>query len=170
MTKNTSNLISVVVPTYNEEGNITTLFSEIKKSLGQTKFEIIYVDDGSTDNSLEVVKELSRINKEVKYITFSRNFGHQAALRAGLEKSKGGAVISMDADLQHPPELLPELIEKWKKEGYEVVYTVRKDTNETSFSKRFTSSLFYKILNFLSGLKLEEGAADFRLLDRKSVV
>jgi dolichol-phosphate mannosyltransferase len=160
-------MISVVVPTFNESGNIRKLAEEIEKSL-EYPYEIIFVDDGSTDDSLKEIMRLAKRNKSIKYVSFSRNFGHQAALRAGLVYSNGDAVISMDADLQHPPRLLPDLINKWN-EGYQVVYTIRKDTSETGFMKRFTSALFYKIMNFLSDLAIEEGAADFRLLDRKVV-
>jgi len=163
-----SNLISVVVPSHNEEGNVARLYEEVDKAMGRKNFEIIFVDDGSTDNTLDVLKELSRKNQRVRYLSFSRNFGHQAALRAGLQAANGAAVISMDADLQHPPELLPQLIARWK-EGYQVVYTIRKDSNETGVLKRLSSALFYKMLNFLSGLHMTEGAADFRLLDRKIV-
>jgi dolichol-phosphate mannosyltransferase len=161
-------LISIVVPTYNEEGNIAVLYAELATTLKNENFEIIYVNDGSSDASLVNIKELVQLHNNVRYISFSRNFGHQAALRAGLRAAKGQAVISMDADLQHPPKLLPVLLEKWR-EGYQVVYTIRKDTNDTGFFKRATSSFFYKVLNFLSGLHMEEGAADFRLLDRQIV-
>lgn len=160
--------ISIVVPTYNEQDNIAVLFSEIKKYLKDSLFEVIFIDDGSQDESLERIVTLARKQKEVKYLSFSRNFGHQAALRAGLRAAQGDAVVSMDADLQHPPIVLPELLSKWK-EGYDVVYTVRQDTAKTGFLKRQSSVLFYKTLNFLSDLKIEEGAADFRLLDRKVV-
>jgi len=168
MKHNTTDLISIVVPTYNEEGNVELLFEKINKSIGKENFEVIYVNDGSRDKSLERVKALSKAHPQVRYVSFSRNFGHQAALRAGLRAAKGRAVISMDADLQHPPSLLPTLIAKWR-EGFQVVYTIRKDTEETGFLKRTSSSMFYKLLNFLSGLHMSEGAADFRLLDRKIV-
>jgi len=163
-----SNFISIVVPSHNEEGNVEALYVEIKKVLEDYKFEIIFVDDGSTDDTLTVLKKLSKTFKEIKYLSFSRNFGHQAALRAGLKAAKGDAVISMDADLQHPPSLLPTLIAKWH-EGFQVVYTIRKDNEETGLLKKASSSLFYKLLNFLSGLHMSEGAADFRLLDRQIV-
>lgn len=162
------NLISIVVPSYNESENVVVLADALKKNLKDQQFEIIFVNDGSSDSTLESIKKLSDTHDFVRYLSFSRNFGHQAALRAGLRSAKGHAVISMDADMQHPPELLPELIKNWK-DGYDVVYTVRKDTDKTSLRKRATSRLFYKLLNFLSDLNMEEGAADFRLLDRKIV-
>ncbi|MBC7943038.1 glycosyltransferase family 2 protein [Candidatus Saccharibacteria bacterium] len=163
-----ASLISIVVPCYNEEGNVVRLLGEVNRTMRGQDFEIIFVNDGSSDLTLELLKSLALKDKRLKYLSFSRNFGHQAALRAGLKYAKGDAVVSMDADLQHPPNLLPKLIQKWH-EGYEVVYTVRKDTNDTGVGKRATSALFYKMINFLSGLKIEEGAADFRLLDRKVV-
>lgn len=163
--------ISIVIPTFNEEGNIEILYQKISEAFEQiahSNFEVIYVNDGSSDGSLEKVKQLGQIDSRVKFISFSRNFGHQNALKAGLDYADGNAVISMDADLQHPPALIPEMIRLWK-EGNEVVYSIRKDGKELSFFKKMTSKLFYKIVNYLSDTKLEEGTADFRLLDRKVV-
>jgi dolichol-phosphate mannosyltransferase len=163
--------ISIVIPTYCEEGNIVELYEQLQRELTKSEihsFEIIYVNDGSIDNSLEKIKELAIRDERVKYIHFSRNFGHQNALRAGLDFAKGGAVISMDADLQHPPELIPTLIAFWRA-GNKVVYTKRKDKNDLSFFKKLTSKMFYKLVNYLSETKLEEGTADFRLLDRSVV-
>jgi dolichol-phosphate mannosyltransferase len=163
--------ISIVIPTYCEEGNIVELYEQLKRELSKSEihsFEIIYVNDGSNDNSLEKIKELAIRDERVKYIHFSRNFGHQNALRAGLDFAKGDAVISMDADLQHPPELIPTLIAFWRA-GNKVVYTKRKDKNDLSFFKKLTSKMFYKFVNYLSETKLEEGTADFRLLDRSVV-
>jgi dolichol-phosphate mannosyltransferase len=164
--------ISIVIPTFNEEGNIEILYQKIIESfelIAHSNFEIIYVNDGSSDSSLEKIKHLSQSDSKVKFISFSRNFGHQNALKAGLDYADGNAVISMDADLQHPPALIPEMIRLWK-EGNEVVYSIRKDGKELSFFKKTTSKLFYKIVNYLSDTKLEEGTADFRLLDKKVVV
>ena len=163
--------ISIVIPTYCEEGNIVELYEQLKRQLSKSEihsFEIIFVNDGSKDNSLEKIKELAIRDERVKYIHFSRNFGHQNALRAGLDFAKGDAVISMDADLQHPPELIPTLIAFWRA-GNKVVYTKRKDKNDLSFFKKLTSKMFYKLVNYLSETKLEEGTADFRLLDRSVV-
>ena len=163
--------ISIVIPTYCEEGNIFELYEQLQRELSKSEihsFEIIYVNDGSNDNSLEKIKELAIRDERVKYIHFSRNFGHQNALRAGLDFAKGEAVISMDADLQHPPELIPTLIAFWRA-GNKVVYTKRKDKNDLSFFKKLTSKMFYKLVNYLSETKLEEGTADFRLLDRSVV-
>lgn len=163
--------ISIVIPTFNEEGNIEILYQKITEAfdgIAHANFEVIYVNDGSSDGSLKKVKQLGQIDSRVKFISFSRNFGHQNALKAGLDYADGNAVISMDADLQHPPALIPEMIRLWK-EGNEVVYSIRKDGKELSFFKKMTSKLFYKIVNYLSDTKLEEGTADFRLLDRKVV-
>jgi len=163
--------ISIVIPTYCEEGNISELYNQLESELKKVEihsFEIIYVNDGSHDDSLTKIKELTVRDNRVKFIHFSRNFGHQNALRAGLDFAQGAAVISMDADLQHPPELIATLIEQWRA-GNKVVYTKRKDTSDLSFFKKLTSKMFYKLVNYLSETKLEEGTADFRLLDRSVV-
>ena len=161
-------LISIVVPCYNEEGNVELLYSKVKETLSDAKLEFIFVDDNSNDRTLEIIDSLSKKDESIKYISFSRNFGHQNALKAGLDNANGDCVISMDADLQHPPEMLPELIDKWIK-GYDIVYTLRKDVENVSFFKKITSSLFYKLMNRFSEVEIKEGSADFRLLDRKIV-
>lgn len=163
-------MISVIVPTFNEEGSVEVLFAEVKKSLGKEPFEILYINDGSSDGTLAALKKLAKKHKEAKYVSFSRNFGHQAALRAGLRYARGDAVISMDCDLQHPPELLPTLLEKWR-EGFDIVYTRRDDrkAEEISIFKKVTSKGFYGVMNAMSGLNMDPGAADFRLLSRKVV-
>ena len=115
-----------------------------------------------------VIPSFNNLNKKINYLSFSRNFGHQSALRAGLDYSTGDCVISMDGDLQHPPELIPDLIEKWK-EGYDIVYTLREDDKKTSFLKKFTAGIFYNLINSLSNISIPKGAADFRLLDRSVV-
>jgi glycosyltransferase involved in cell wall biosynthesis len=130
--------------------------------------ELILVDDGSQDDTLAEIKRIVRQERRVFYLSLSRNFGHQNALRAGLDLATGDAVITMDGDMQHPPELLPAMIEKWRK-GYEIIFTVREDTDDLSWFKRSTSALFYRILNIMAGVRLHEGSADFRLLDRKVV-
>ena len=164
------NTLSIVIPTFNEEGNIEILYSKLIETLTPLEldeFEFIFVDDGSQDRSLEIVKKLAVDDPRVKYISFSRNFGHQPALKAGLDHAQFAGVVSLDADLQHPVELIPEMIEKWKN-GAEVVYTKRKDVSLPWF-KRTTSKLFYRIINTLSQIKLEDGVADFRLLDQKVI-
>lgn len=159
--------ISLVIPIYNEEDNIEHLVKAIASTLAKYNYEIILVDDGSVDGSAAVINRLAKRNKRVHFISFSRNFGHQAALRAGLLYAKGDAVISLDADMQHPPKLLPKLISKWQ-EGYEVVNSVRND-NQTKLSKKISSSIFYSVINRLGNLNIDKGSADFRLLDRKVV-
>ncbi|CAB1059578.1 Glycosyltransferase [Olavius sp. associated proteobacterium Delta 1] len=162
-------MISVVIPAYNETGNINPIAQRVSKVLENLgPYEIIFVDDGSMDGTLGEIKELNAKNKKIKFISFSRNFGHQKALKAGLDHARGDCVISMDADLQHPPELLTKLIEEWRK-GYDVVYTVRVDSADTAFIKKLGSRLFYKIINLLSNVNIPLGAADFRLLDKKVV-
>jgi polyisoprenyl-phosphate glycosyltransferase len=160
--------VSIVVPCYNEEGNIQLLYDRLVSVLTGQDFEIIFVDDNSNDDTLNKLIELSSLDNKVKYISFSRNFGHQIALRAGLEYAKGDCTISMDGDLQHPPELIPSLIEKWK-EGYDIVYTIRKDTENVSFFKKTTANFFYRLMNSLAEIEVNQGSADFRLLDKRIV-
>lgn len=162
-------MISLVVPAFNEEENLPTLIHRLMAVMAQyDSYEILIVDDGSSDETRFVLRQLSQQYPVVRYLSFSRNFGHQMALRAGYDHARGDAVICLDADLQHPPELIPALIDKWR-EGYEVVYTVRQPDPKLSWSKRTTSKYFYKMLRSVSDLQLEDGAADFRLLDRKVV-
>ncbi len=158
--------VSVVIPSYNEEGNIFAMIDRLIPILSKyNDYEVIFVDDGSRDDTLFKLKEANRANQKVNYLSFSRNFGHQNALRAGLDYSTGDCVISMDGDLQHPPELIPDLIDKWK-EGYDIVYTIREDSKKTSFFKRVTANLFYGLINSMANIDIPKGAADFRLLDR----
>lgn len=166
--KNNKYSLDIIVPCFNEEGNIEKLISEIE-NLNLENYRLIFVNDGSSDHSLEVIKSLSSSKRYIKYISFSKNFGHQAALRAGIKYSNANALITMDADLQHPPELIPRMIKKWQ-EGNQVVYTKRDDNKSSAGRfKKITSKLFYYILNKLSGLDMSFGMADYRLLD-KSVV
>jgi len=164
-------LISIIIPAYNEEKNIPLIFAQLKEvflKLPQYAYEIIFVNDGSKDNSWLEIKKLSETSITVKGISFSRNFGHQAAIEAGLESSKGDAVIMMDADLQHPPTLITKLVEKWES-GFRIVNTKRLKTKNETFFKRMTSKFFYWFINKISDIHLDEGAADYRLLDRKVV-
>ena len=162
-------MISLVIPAFNEEENLPTLVHRLMGVMDRyDSYEILIVDDGSSDETRFVLRQLSLQYPVVRYLSFSRNFGHQMALRAGYDHARGEAVICLDADLQHPPELIPTLIDKWR-EGYEVVYTVRQPDPKLSWSKRTTSKYFYKMLRSVSNLQIEDGAADFRLLDRKVV-
>jgi len=160
--------ISVVIPVYNEQDNVPLLILALKKVFAALpyNYSLIFVDDGSTDDTINVLKELSQQNDNIFFINFSRNFGHQNALKAGVDLADGDCIISMDGDLQHPPELLPTILHKWE-EGYDIVYTIRKDHLEMPKMKRKTSQIFYRILNSLSDIELESGTADFRLIDRK---
>lgn len=162
-------LISIVIPCYNESNNVDNFYKELTKTIKLLNydFEIIFVNDGSKDSTWAKLKKLqSRGNSTVRAISFSRNFGHPAALQAGLESSTGDAIVMLDADLQHPPALIPGLINKWE-EGYEIVKTIRTQTEGVSYFKRLTSSVFYLLINTFSDLKLRDGEADFRLVDRK---
>jgi dolichol-phosphate mannosyltransferase len=162
--------ISVVIPLLNEEGNINILYDLLKTVLEKISpdFEILFVDDGSTDTSFELIRSLSEKDKRVTGLSLSRNFGHQVALTAGLEHAKGKAVVTMDADLQHPPELISQLYEEYKK-GFDIVNTIRKDPDNIGWFKKATSSLFYKLINYLSDVRIQPAAADFRLMSRKAV-
>jgi polyisoprenyl-phosphate glycosyltransferase len=161
-------VISVVAPSFNEEGNVRKLAERLGEVLAGREWEVIFVDDGSSDGTAEQLRQLAATDTHLRYISFSRNFGHQQALRAGLAHAVGDCVISMDADLQHPPELIPEMLARWA-EGYEVVQTVRRRDESLSWAKRVTSSWFYRLMSVLSNVEIEEGAADFRLLDRAVV-
>ncbi|MDE5492426.1 glycosyltransferase family 2 protein [Elizabethkingia meningoseptica] len=164
--------INIVIPAHNEEKNVPIMRERIAAvftSLKDYTYEIIFVNDGSRDSTQQVLEDLSREFPEVKYIELSRNFGHQAALKAGLNNADGNAVISMDGDLQHPPELIPELIHEWES-GYDMVYTIRRYNVNTSLTKKITSDFYYKVISLMSDFKFERGAgADFRLLDAKVV-
>lgn len=159
--------LSVVVPAFNESANVPALLDVLVPVLaGIGTFEIVFVDDGSTDDTLEVIRRHHALDARIRFVALSRNFGHQTALRAGLAHARGECVISMDADLQHPPELIREMVARWR-DGYDVVYTVREDARSLPAVKRATSRLFYRVLNALSGVRIEAGAADFRLLSRR---
>ena len=163
-------MISIVVPVFNEQDVLLQFYQHICKVVTHINmsYELIFVNDGSSDKSSEIIVGIIKNDNNVKSVEFSRNFGHQAAIAAGLDYAEGEAVITLDADLQHPPELIPELISKWQ-QGYDVVYTCRKDTEDSNLFKKYTSLFFYKIMNSLSKVDVPAGTADFRLLDRKVV-
>jgi polyisoprenyl-phosphate glycosyltransferase len=161
--------VNIVVPVYNEEENILSLITEVQAVFEALPYpySFILVDDGSTDGTLDVLRMAASADRRIRYISLSKNFGHQNALKAGLDHARGDCVITMDGDLQHPPKLIPELLHYWE-EGYDVVYTLRQDDeSNTRYFKRKTSSLFYKVMNRLAGLDIEQGSADFRLLSKK---
>lgn len=163
--------LSIVIPTFNEEGNILPLYeqiTEVLKHIQITAYELIFIDDGSSDSSVLQIEKLCRADTSVHLIEFSRNFGHQHALKAGLDCARGAAVISLDADLQHPPSLIPDMITLWRS-GAQVVYTRRQDKKNIGFFKKISAKAFYWLANRLSEVPIEEGTADFRLLDRKVV-
>ncbi|NBB95008.1 MAG: glycosyltransferase [Planctomycetes bacterium] len=161
-------LVSIVVPVHNEADNVGPLVDGIRRAMGSGEYEVIFVDDGSTDHTAGAVAELAEADERLCGLSLSRCFGHQDALGAGLRYAAGDAVIMMDGDLQHPPEILPALIGKWR-EGYNIVQARRTDTTDTTWLKRTSSWTFYRIFTFLSGVKLDPGMADFRLLDRQVV-
>ena len=160
-------VVSIVAPVFNEAAGIRTFVDAVASELEALAYswEIVLVDDGSTDTTWKTLQALHAEDSRVKILRFSRNFGHQLAITAGMQYAQGDAVIVMDSDLQHPPKLIPQMIAQWK-EGFEVVYTVRSYGEEIGWFKRTSSHLFYQTLNFLSETKLEPGVSDFRLLDR----
>lgn len=162
--------ISVVVPVCNEEKNVADLAAAVLAQLAaaDAESELIFIDDGSIDNTLAEIKRIEIEQENIFYLSLSRNFGHQNALRAGLDIATGDAVITMDGDMQHPPEMIPDMIAKWRN-GIDIVCTVRRDSKTTSCFKRKTSALFYWLMNQMTGIKMHKGSADFRLLDRKAV-
>ena len=163
-------MISVVIPIYNEEKNIPLLFERLKNALENTgqSFELIYVNDGSKDKSIAVIKGLANDHSFVKFINFSRNFGHQIAVSAGLDLCKGTEVVIIDADGQDPPELIPELYKKLN-EGFEIVYAKRKSRKGESALKLLTARWFYKILAKLTSIDIPMDTGDFRIIHRKVV-
>ena len=156
-------LFSVAVPFYNEQENLRTLYERLCRvvgGVGDCDFELLFVDDGSTDSSLEVVRALAAQDARVRYLSFSRNFGKEIALSAAIDHARGDGAIFMDADLQHPPECLPEIVEKFD-EGYEVISMVRTRNKTAGLVKNVTSAAFYKLINHLSDVKFEANASGF---------
>ncbi|VBB06805.1 nucleotide-diphospho-sugar transferases [Lucifera butyrica] len=162
--------ISIVVPVFNEQDNIDNFYQEICKYMEPLAypFELLFVDDGSRDATPAILDRLTQQDSRVRALILARNFGHQVALTCGLDHAHGDAVITMDGDMQHPPEMLPLLLEKWQ-QGFEVVQTIRLTTEGVSRFKRMTSALFYKLINAMSNVHISEGGSDFRLLDKKVV-
>ena len=162
-------LLSIVVPCYNEEESVGIFIKEIQKVLADHNFEVIYINDGSSDNTLNEIKDIADANPNVKYISFSRNFGKESAIYAGLKNSTGDLICVMDVDLQHPPSLLPEMIETISNEDYDVVAARRISRKGESKIKSFFSRLFYKFFNKISKMNLKEGATDYRVMTRQVV-
>jgi polyisoprenyl-phosphate glycosyltransferase len=164
-------VVSVVIPCFNEEGTLRETHRRVRQAFsrfGDYRFEIVYVDDGSADGTPELLRELQADDAHVRVVYLARNFGHQFAVTAGLAHASGDAVAIMDADLQDPPEVIGEMLERWR-EGYEVVYGVRADREGETRFKLWTASLFYRLINRLSDTDIPLDTGDFRLLDRKVV-
>lgn len=161
-------LVSIVVPCYNETGNLASLLNGLAESLKEECYEVILVDDGSEDDTAVQIETLSMLRENVRGVLLARNFGHQLALTAGILHARGQAVVTMDADMQHPPEVVPEFIRLWR-EGYAVVQGQRSDTETVPFLKRALSNAYYRFFKSLCGVPLEPGMADFRLIDRTVV-
>lgn len=160
---------SIVLPAHNEVGNVAPIIAELRRlmaAIGPT--EIIGVDDGSNDGTLDALRAAASADPMVRYISFTRNFGHEAAMRAGLRAARGEVVVVMDADFEHPPELVPQLVARWR-EGFKVVAAQRLDDDAVSPFKRVTSRLYYRLLGALGDVQMEPGSADFLLLDRTIV-
>ncbi len=165
--------ISIIVPVYNEEDVLESFFKELRKVIDQLpdfKWEVIFVDDGSQDGSWEVIKKIIKKSKgiELKALSFSRNFGKEIALAAGMDHACGDAAICIDADLQHPPNLIPKMLEKWQS-GYKVIIAIRKEVDDFSWYRKIGSTIFYWIMNRFSSVRFVPGATDYCLLDRQVI-
>ena len=163
--------ISIIIPAYNEAESLPFLFerlNELTNKLENYEFEFLFINDGSKDNTLQLIKEQRSIDNRVSYVDFSRNFGKEIAMVAGLDYVTGDAVIFMDADLQDPPELIVDFVKYWE-QGYDDVYAKRKSRKGETFLKKFTSKMYYKVLQKLAGMEIQKDTGDFRLLDRRCV-
>ena len=168
---NKKKLITILIPAYNEEDVLNMLYERllsIINSIPNYNFEILFINDGSTDNTLELLKYLRKKDDRICYLNLSRNYGKEIAMIAGLDYSKGDAVIIIDADLQDPPELIPEMISYWE-EGYDDVYAKRKSRKGETWLKKFTSKMYYKTLQSVTNITIQKDTGDFRLLDRRCV-
>jgi polyisoprenyl-phosphate glycosyltransferase len=161
--------ICILTAAFNEGESIRFFYDSVKKVVDQLPYNFSYcfVNDGSADNTIEIIKSISDLDNTVKYISFSRNFGQQIALKAGIDSINTDAILMMDSDLQHSPDLIPELIQVWQSQKVNMVNTIREEDEELSFFKKISSRWFYKIINRLSDLQLEPGQADFRLIDQQ---
>jgi dolichol-phosphate mannosyltransferase len=161
---------SIIAPIFNELENLPELYRRVREVMDATgePWELILVDDGSSDGSTEKIRELAQNDQRVRPVIFARNFGHQIAITAGWDYARGDAIVIIDADLQDPPELIPELAQKWK-EGYEVVYAVRAEREGETWFKKTTAALFYRLIRWITDVDIPLDAGDFRLMDRKVV-
>jgi len=163
--------ITIIIPAYNEQESLPFLYERLEKLINSIKnyeFEILFVNDGSKDETIKLIKEYREKDSRISYVDFSRNFGKETAMIAGLDYATGDSVIFMDADLQDPPELIPEMIKYWE-EGYDDVYAQRKSRKGETWLKKFTSKMYYKVLQFLTPVPIQKDTGDFRLLDRRCV-
>ncbi len=163
--------ITIIIPAYNEEETLNKLYDRLVNVVNQIStydFEILFINDGSKDKTREMLKELREKDTRISYLNFSRNFGKEVAMIAGMDYSTGDAVVFMDADLQDPPELIPQLIKYWE-EGYDDVYARRRSRKGETFLKKFTSKMYYKILQSLTKVEIQKDTGDFRLLDRRCI-
>jgi polyisoprenyl-phosphate glycosyltransferase len=161
---------SVVAPIFNEKENLPEFYRRVREALDSTgdTWELLLVDDGSRDGSTEAIRELAEVDQRVRPVIFARNFGHQMAVTAGMDYARGAAVVIIDSDLQDPPEVILDLIDKWR-EGYEVIYAVRSEREGETWFKRATASLFYRLINRITSVVIPVDTGDFRLMDRKVV-
>lgn len=163
--------ITIIIPAYNEEESLPILYERMKKLMEDMKdyeFEILFINDGSKDKTIEIIKQFRQEDNRICYVDFSRNFGKEIAMIAGLDYATGDCVIFMDADLQDPPEVVPELVKYWE-EGYDDVYAKRRSRKGESWLKKFTSKMYYKVLQHLTKVEIQRDTGDFRLLDRRCV-
>ncbi len=162
--------VSIVISVYNEEKSLPELYKALTHSLAKTPFsyEFLFVNDGSTDNSLTLLSELMLKDLRVKIVNLGKNFGHEIAMTAGMDHARGECVIFMDADLQHPPQLIPQMLQHWQN-GYDLVLTLRKANMDQGLGSKFMNKVFYRLINFLSDDKIPANMPDFRLIDKKYI-
>ena len=163
--------VTIIIPAYNEEASLPFLYERIEKlinSIDNYEFEILFVNDGSKDKTIELIKEYREKDNRISYVDFARNFGKETAMIAGLDYATGDCVIFMDADLQDPPELIPEMLKYWE-EGYDDVYAQRRSRKGETWLKKFTSKMYYRVLQSLTNVEIQKDTGDFRLLDKRCV-
>lgn len=164
-------MLSIVTPVFNEEDNVIYFHDAVTRVMTDMgmDYELLYINDGSTDSTEEKIRALADADPHVRAVSFARNFGHQTAITCGMDLADGDAVITMDGDMQHPPELIPKLVEKWQ-EGYDIVQTIRTATEDAGFVKRATSSGYYAFINAISDSPVRPGGSDFRLMSRRAIL
>jgi len=163
--------VTIIIPAYNEEASLPFLYERIEKlinSIDNYEFEILFINDGSKDKTIELIKEYREKDSRISYVDFARNFGKETAMIAGLDYATGDCVIFMDADLQDPPELIPEMLKYWE-EGYDDVYAQRRSRKGETWLKKFTSKMYYRVLQSLTNVEIQKDTGDFRLLDKRCV-